>query len=419
MTTAGRHDPWLNPANVIGLMAGRASFRFAGYGAGLLLLAHWDRTTFALYAGAVGAVGWLLTLTAGGTEKAAQTFLPRDEHRRLERFFIGAACAPYTVAVTLWTVSLAVDHDADLTRYLAAAALPCGVGACSVLIALFRMRNRPGYDALIYSHLSIGYVAGALAVVVLDLGVTGLFVVLNCWQLTAVAALLMVLRRVELGTGATPATRWEAVRAIPLLSMGELAGTVGVAVLYVLFAWSGDADAVGTFYVMAVAASIVAMAWIYLLRLVQPSLVRRIVGDGTSRLLSRGRLLARCTVAFGASGSLGLGVAMGRGADGPLLLGGLVLLEVGLFVGASTSAFVLENMDARGRGRAALTAVTEFLTIVATGVLLVPASGAAGAFLALSLGLLAKVALLAVFIDRHATDRPTSREDRANHPARS
>lgn len=418
MTTPQQDDSWLNPANVIGLMMGRAAFRVAGYGAGLFLLAHWDQATFAQYAGAVGAMGWLLTLTAGGTEKAAQTFLPRDDDRRLERFFIWAACTPYTVALSLWIVTLAVNHDGDLARYLAAAALPCGVGACSVLIALFRMRRRPGYDALVYLHLSVGYIAGALAVAGLDLDVIGLFAVLNCWQLTAVVGLLLLLRRVEVGTGAAPARRWEALRAIPLLSLGELAGTAGVAVLYVLLTWGADDDAIGTFYVMAVAASIVAMAWLYLLRLAQPSLVRRIVGDGPADILRRGRRMARWTVLVGTVGAAGLGATMSLGADGPAVLGGLVGLEIGLFVGATSCAFVLENMDARGRGRAAVTAVAQFVTIVAAGALLVPASGAAGAFLAMSLGLLAKVALLAVFIDRHATVRPTARADRADFTAK-
>jgi hypothetical protein len=56
--------------------------------------------------------------------------------------------------------------------------------------------------------------------------------------------------------------------------------------------------------------------------------------------------------------------------------------------------FVLENIDARARRRAAAAAITELVTVAAVGLALAPTRGATGALVALCAGQTMKAAVL-------------------------
>lgn len=392
-------DRWLRPASILGLVAGRATYRVAAYGAGIVLLAIWGAHTFAVYATAVGATGWVLNLV-GGTEKAAQTLLPRQPARELERFFVLAAVVPYAALVLGWIAASVAVPSTVVPTYLAAAALAGGIGAASAVVALFRMRGRPGLDALTYVHLSLGYVIGVIAVGWLSLDVRQLLAVLLVWQLSAVALLAARLRTQRIGTGSAAGQRWEALRAIPLLSAADLASAVAAAVLYVEVNHQAGARAVSTFYVAAVVITVVAMVWVYLLRLFQPGLVRRLAAGEGRRAVGLARRVSAVVAGVGGLATAALASLAGPIGESLVLLGPLVVLEPMLFVGTSFCTFVLENIGAHGRRRAAAAAISEVVAVVAVGAALVPHAGATGALVALCAGQAVKSAVLVVLLPR-------------------
>lgn len=378
-------DHWLRPTRILGLVAGRAIYRLSAYGAGIALLAIWGDKGFAAFAAPIGATGWVLT-AVGGTEKAAQTLLPRQPKRELERFFVLAAVAPYTLLVLAWLVASVATPHSSLTTYTAAAAIACGVGGTSAMVALFRMRGRPGLDAATYVHLSIGYVIGVIAVAWLDLDVRQLFAVLLVWQTSAVVLLVSRFRGQRIGSGSTAAQRWEAVRVIPLLSAGDLASAVGGSVLYVELTRAPDPRVLSTFYVAAVLVTVVAMVWTYLLRLFQPGLVRRLLAGEVDRAVRLARRVSALGGTVGLVVTSALGVAAWMVGDSLVLVAVLVAVEPLLYVGASLSTFVLENIGPRARRRAAAAAIAELLTVALVGAALAPHRGATGALVALCAG---------------------------------
>ena len=393
MSQVRHDDQWLRPTRILGLVAGRAVYRFSTYGAGIALLAIWGDKGFAAFAAPIGATGWVLTVV-GGTEKAAQTFLPRQPRRELERFFLLAAVAPYTALVLAWVVASVVDPSSVVTTYCAAAALACGVGGASAMVALFRMRGRPGLDALTYGHLSIGYVLGVVAASWFDLDVWQLFAALLVWQTSAVALLVLRFRWQRIGTGSTSAQRWEAVRVIPLLSAGDLASAVGASVLYVELNRAPDPRALSTFYVAAVLLTLAAMVWTYLLRLFQPGLVRRLVAGQGDPAVEIARRVGAIAAGMGFVVTSLIGAVGWVTGDNLLLVAALVVVDPLLYVGASLSTFVLENIGPRARRGAAAAAIPELLTVVAVGASLAPYLGATGALVAICAGQTMKSAVV-------------------------
>jgi hypothetical protein len=391
MTQLVPEDHWLRPTRILGLVAGRAIYRLSAYGAGIALLAIWGDRGFAAFAAPIGATGWVLTVV-GGTEKAAQTLLPRQPRRELERFFVLAAALPYVSLVLAWVVASVVVPSSSVVTYAAAAAIACGVGGTSAMVALFRMRGRPGLDALTYLHLSLGYVIGVIAVAWLDLDVGELFMVLLVWQTSAVLLLASRFRRERLGTGSTRAQRWEAVRVIPLLSAGDLASSVGASILYIELTRAPDPRALSTFYVAAVLLTVAAMVWTYLLRLFQPGLVRRLVAGQGDRAVAVARRVGASAAVVGLAATSILAVTVWVTGDTLALVAVLVVVEPLLYVGASLSTFVLENIGPGARRRAAVAAVPELVTVVLVGAALAPYRGAAGALVAICAGQAMKAA---------------------------
>jgi hypothetical protein len=280
-----------------------------------------------------------------------------------------------------------------LATYVAAAALACGVGTASATVALFRMRDRPGLDALTYLHLSVGYVGCVVVVAWLGLGVLPLFMLLLGWQTFAVGVLLARFLGNRIGVGGNASLRWEALRAIPLLSAGDLASAVGVSVLYVELSWGADQRELSTFYVAAVLLTVAAMVWTYLLRLAQPTLVRRLASGKGHRDVSLGRRVASLSAATGIIVTVAAAaMAWWAGPDEMVLVAAVVVLEPLLYIGASLGLFVLENFDARSRRLAAAAAIPELVTVVVVGAALAPRWGATGALVAVCAGQTAKSA---------------------------
>jgi hypothetical protein len=84
---------------------------------------------------------------------------------------------------------------------------------------------------------------------------------------------------------------------------------------------------------------------------------------------------------------------MTRGGDVPQSFAA-VALEMSLYAATTASLLVAENIDARGRRWSAGGALAQFVTVAAAGWLLVPLTGAAGAFGALCAGEVVKAAAL-------------------------
>ncbi|MFY1693728.1 hypothetical protein [Plantactinospora sp. WMMB782] len=389
------------PRTVLALMAGRGAYRAASYGSGLVLLALWDADEFAGYAAAVGSVTWLTLLVASGPEKAALALLPRPGGARLERLFVTLAVLPFGGCLALW-LPLAATGTTPAARYAAAAALTSGIGCCTVLVGLHRLRGRPLVDAAAFAGLAAGYGATlGLAVrpgITAEQALTVLVAVVGVIAVALLGGLVHRLPPIRPGRSA----RLGAIRAAALLGVGELLSAASVSLLYALFATTGDAAATSLFYLLLVVSAVLSAGWGYLLRIRQPSVVAWLLRSGPAagwRLA--GRLLG-AALTLGVPLAAALAVAIVLDVPAVVLGPAAVALELAVFGTGLTALLVLENIDTGGRRWSAAGAVIQFLVVAATGWFLVPAAGAVGGFAALIAGELTKAAALRGIVARRA-----------------
>ncbi|MFC7548607.1 hypothetical protein [Plantactinospora sp. GCM10030261] len=385
-------------------MAGRGAYRVALYGAGLGLLALWGEGEFARYASAIGSVTWLTLLVASGPEKAALALIPRPGGPPLERLFTVLAALPFSLCAVVWLV-LAAAGGPPAARYAAAAAVTSGVGCCTVLVALYRLRGRPLADPAAFLGIAAGYAAavglavrpGLTASGVLAL-LVGVLLVVNMALLGGLARQRPASRRVRPARPAGLAALWAAA----VLGVGELLSAASVSVLYAVFAATGDAAQTSQFYLLIVASAVLSAGWGYLLRIRQPQVVgwlRRSDAGAGWRLA--GRLLG-AVLALGVPLTAVLAIAIAwdvpRGVLGPAA----VVLELAIFATTVSALLLVENIDAGGRRWSATVALIQFLTVAVAGWLLVPTAGAVGGFVALIGGELIKAAVLRAIVVRRA-----------------
>jgi hypothetical protein len=387
----------LRPRTVAELVGGRAAYRLATYAAGIVLLSLWGSTEFALFAAAVGAVGWVFVLTSSGPEKAALALVPRTDGAMLERTFVWLAVVPFA-AISLGTAALMVSDVGPTVRvYAAATAASAGVGCCAVLVGLYRLRGRPRADALAYCSIAGGFALAVTLAAGAGFGVLGVLAVL--WAVpTAVAATLLagLLRRPG-PAGATRGSVLEALRAAAVLGVSEVLGTAAVSVLFAVLALIGDATETSRFYLLMIVGGGFATGWSYLLRLVQPRVAARLEREG--QIVGWhwvGRLSRWTAVAGGAATAAAIAVGYVRGPGWPAAVFAL-LLEMALYAAVTAALLVVENTDAHGRRSSAAAALVQFATVAAAAFWLVPVAGAAGALAALCVGVVARAVLLIRF----------------------
>lgn len=380
-------------ATVLSLLFGRVSYRVGMYGAGLALLALWGPEQFALYATATGAAGWLFALSSSGPEKAALVLLPRYGAAGLERRFLALAVLP-SMALSLLAAAAWFALPLSSSRFFLAAALSTAVGGCAVLVGLHRLRGEPGADIITYLVIACGYAVAVAVAALTDVGVGGVL-----WLLLTVALLVLATLALRLWPRShrapVPARlRVEFWRAVSVLGIGELVGMVAFSMLFAFFAVADDPHETSLFYVLVVATSCFSVGVLYFLRLLQPHVVARSEAHGESVSWRTARRLLLALLAAGAPASV-LCAVLAVQVDRAWAAWVALVLEMALFGLVSVAILLLESSGARGRGWSAAAAVVELLVIAATGWWLVQAAGAAGAFVALSLGIVVKAGLLA------------------------
>jgi hypothetical protein len=386
---------------VAALVAGRAAYRLALYGAGVGLLALWGPEPFAAYAAATGATGWLFALTSAGPEKAALALVPRTGGTALERLFLALATVPFAVLAGAYLLLRLVGTPISAQRYAAAAAVTAGVGTCAVLAALYRMRERPHADVVAYAALAAGYLLAVCLVWTAGLSVDGVLVTLVVVVGVVVAALAVGLAPgIRRGPRAAGDAVGPALRASATLGTGELVAMAAVSALYLVLAADGDAAQISAFYVLLIVSSSLSVGWAYLLRLAQPRTVRRLEARGAADGWRLARTLSGWTAAAGATAVVALVVALLVHGRASALAFVAVAVEVALFAAASAVMLVAESLAARGRRASAGGSLVAAIVAVGGAVWLVPVAGAAGAFAALAAGEVVRTAVL------HGVARP-------------
>lgn len=392
MTTTTAPHTLPSVGTVASLLAGRLVYRLGMYGAGLALLALWGPEQFAVYATATGAAGWLFALTASGPEKAALVLLPRAGGAGLERRFIGFAVTPAVVltcvvAVTWGTVS------PSWSRFLLAAALSTAVGGTAVLVALHRIRREPWADVVAYLTVAAGYAVAVVFAATTDAGVDEVLRVLLAVALGVVLVLVLRLWPRTTADPAPPELRRESWRAAGVLGVGELLGMAAFSVLFADFAVADDARQTSLFYVLVVVSSCFSVGLLYVLRLLQPHVVSRSEAHGEAATWRVARRILVGLLVLGAPAAAACAVMATR-LDHAVVPWAALALELALFATVAVAVLLLESSGGRGRGWSAVSAVVEFLVVAAAGWWLVHHAGAAGAFTALALGVLARTAVL-------------------------
>nr|BFE61009.1 hypothetical protein GCM10020063_055350 [Dactylosporangium thailandense] len=370
------------------LLAGRGAGRLAQYGAGFALLAVWGPDRFAGYAAAVGVGLWAFALAATGVERSALVTLQPvaagdpvpAERRALEGMFAALGLLPFALSLAACAAAGLVEPGGPAVRYAAGIAFMTGTGALAVLVALLRLRGRPGADPAAYAVLSVAYGAAVALAALAGLGVGGVLAFLIAVTAAIVAVLLLVLRPIGRGFGRAAVVA--ALRTAGLFAAGDVLGNAAVSVLYAELAALAPAAQGSLLYVgLTVSVALGALSN-YVLRLWQPAiLVWLAAGPASAPVrLRRGLVIA---------GAAGLVVTVAAGLAGNVVVA--LAVEIVTFLAVSGAAFVIESIDDRARLNSALSALAGLGVVALAGLLLVASGGAAGALVAMAAGWLARV----------------------------
>jgi hypothetical protein len=385
----------LDKPTVVALIAGRAAYRLALYGAGVALLARWGPEAFAAYAAATGATAWLFALTSAGPEKAALALVPRTGGVALERLFLALAIVPFAVLTGAYLLLWWAGSAATAQRYAAAAAIAAGVGTCAVLVSLYRMRERPHADAMAYATLAAGYLLVVCLVWTVGLTVDEVLRVLLVVAGLVIAVLVIGLAPgIRRRPGAAGDAVGQALRASVTLGTGELVAMAAVSAMYPILVAAGDEAQVSAFYVLLIVSASFSVGWAYLLRLAQPRTVRWLEAIGPADGWRLAWLVSGWVAAAGAVTVAALTAALVVHGAASALAFVAVAVEMVLFAGASAATLVAESLDARGRRASAVGSVVAAVAAVGGAVALVPAAGAGGAFAALAAGEVVRTVVL-------------------------
>ncbi|MEU7874333.1 hypothetical protein [Dactylosporangium sp. NPDC049140] len=388
---------------ILSLLAGRGGYRVATVLSNVLLLAAWGEAGFAGYALVMGGFTAVLYLTAFGVEKSALTLLPRVRRVRgeLTAVFVALSAGPGLLAlIGIGGYGLATGKP---PMWLLAGALAVGLGLNQVLVGLHRALGRPWRDVANHGVL-VAAVAAATGGALLGLGPTGVLAVL----LTAVAVLDLALLP---GLAARPrglrrpAMLRPAAGTAVLMSAGELAAAGTVSAVFLVLDHTGRAGQSGPLYLAVSASALLANAFGYLLRIVQPhvslALHRSRAERPAARRAARGlRLLALAGPPWVVAATATAAWGYDRGPA--VVLGGLYLACLPVFFGLGSVNFLLENGDRHTLRRTAIGSATGLAGAVLAALVLVPWLGAPGAIAAMATGDLVHAAVLLLILPRRS-----------------
>lgn len=369
------------------LLGGRATFRLSAWISGVALLALWGSDRFAPYATAMGVTGWLITVSASGTEKAALALLPRHGGADLRRFFVRLAMIPVGLSIVVCSVVLAAIGSSAL---LPAAVYSTSIGALSVLVALLRLHGVAAWDTAAFATIGLAHLGVILVAHVSGIGPVGVLWALAATTVIVVLLVLIpVLRSGHTPTQGSPPRRLQVLETVALMGGVEILNTIGVAVVYVLLRVHSPPGETSLMYVLILVSQAFTGAFLYLLRLAVPDASIR----GATDPRAAGRLAARLfgwTAAATSVVTVSCAVLAWYGpATGPVRIAALAAaLVAGLlgFAGATYASMRLETRDRAGRHLATAAAVAGVLGVAAAAAVLVPRSGALGALTAMLLG---------------------------------
>lgn len=390
------------------LVAGRGAFRTAGQLMAVVLALVWGADTYAWFANAVGVCGWLVFLPTAA-EKAALKLVPRsgvlapDVARLAVRTAVVSSAAPAAVLLAAVAATAATGWPgATVELYLATATWSVATGALMTLSGLHRLQGRPGLDARTFGTVGAVITLVTVVTALAHLRPERHVLLLVAGVVPVIAVSLLALppawRRGRGRQRLLPVFG----RSMVLLGLSELVDAVALAALFGLLAASGRIGESEPLYLTVMPFGVLCSFVLYLLRLRQPATSWRLRGTGAAagraealrvlRLVER--VAAPLTLVVGAAALAAVtGTTLGT-AQRYAVLAVLGLLETGCYLAVLYASYLLENTTGAVLVRTGNAALARLAVAVVVGALLVPWSGAAGAYLALVVSLVVHAGLL-------------------------
>ena len=381
---------------LLGLVAGRATFRLVLYGANVALLAGWGHHTYARYAAASGALVWVVALAQAGPEKAALKLVPRPGHSR--GAIVGGLLAivryvPLAFAA-LAAIAVAIDQQAVAALYLAAAAQSVAIGLNVAGVALQRALGRAGRDIFNFALLSAAWVILTALALVTHMQ-PALYLLSQCLVTVAVTELTSSgLRAPTQSIFGRPGVLRSLSETVALMGVYDVAALVATSAVFLVLPLTRNAAQSGDLYLAVTGWGIALSFFIYALRVFQPRISLWLAGEG--RVTGRRRARTMAAWALGLNVAWLLVVAVVRLAGGfrklpPGLVTTVVLTALllsrspvsGLML---VSAYLLENADDGSLRAVAAGAAGGFALVVVASIAVIPFFGAVGAIWALATG---------------------------------
>lgn len=394
---------------VLSLIAGRAAYRIAFQAANLALLAMWGTAVFGPYAAALGVSTWLVFIGTAA-EKALLKTLPRSRRLVPAVVRVGLAVGGLPAAVTLAALCAAVAVDrpgGHLVLYALAGVWCASTGLLFVLAALQRLAGRPDHDRAAFLVLAGVIMLSVVAARRLGLTPAGQLAMIDAAALAIVAVLAARLPGPWLAGAAhghRSAVRRSVLRSTWLLGTYELAAAVGSSALYAVLAWDGQTRQTGLLYVALLVSGTMSSLLMYLLRIAQPAISRRLRGTGAVA----GRRSARAFLAAAGFGGIAIPLVLaacrlagsGRARSNVTELVLVTAAEIAVYLALTYATFLVENTDASALRITAGSAAAGFAITVALGVALIPSFGPSGAMAALGIATAAQAVIMRMTLSR-------------------
>jgi len=392
-TTPRSYRPRLR--TLLTLVAGRSAFRLAQLAATVVLLPLWGERRYGVYAGAVAAFTWVISLLQAGPEKTVLKLLPRAP-RTGPQIVEAIAALLWWLPVPLlvaFAVAVTAGERGTVAIYLGVAAIAVGSGETLLLAGLHRVSGRPHYD------FRSGFVLCAVQVALIGLVVAGLgplgYVAAYVVAQAAVNLVLLArLGRPSLRIRERPGFVRRVVWTVLLMGSPEICLYLCTSVLFTILAasrWSGQ---VGPLFAVLIVWSAGITFLLYGLRVYAPQVSLQLVGRGGHAATARAARLARVVVGVDLAWVAAalvlvhvtgvLGTSRGSGA----LLVWIVLLasRTPAVAALIVAGFLLENSDARAPRITGAAGPVSLAAVTVAGLLLVPAYGGIGLLAASATG---------------------------------
>lgn len=394
----------VGPGTLASLLAGRASYRLVLLATTVALLPVWGEERYGTFAAAMAAFSWLTALVFTGPEKALLKLLPRSPR-------IGPDVIAGLVAVLWWLplplasafVLVWAGGASTAAVYVGVATMHLSVGCTMLLVGLHRATGRPRADSATFLTMSVAQVlllGGAVAGHVLPVGYVAAVVLL---QLGLNVALSVALGRPSLRIRRRPRFVGRLVVTALLLSGTDQFLYLSTAVVFLLLQGTGHAGQVGRLYVASLVVSVAVNLMLYVLRVFAPRTSLLLAGRSAAVGRARAARLAAVVTGVQAAWLVAAGLAVWLAGIAAMTepVPQMVVWAVLLATGAPGLAlllwanYLLENTDATAPRVVAAAAVAGLLTVVVSGVLLIPPFGGVGVIIATTGGQVAYAAVLA------------------------